>query len=400
MKNSSIYNPSLFHRSYTNTELSKFSQSLSELSESVNNHFFHLEKIIDNNLQIDLSDLENFAYVFRQISNFGQHLYKRNEFSFAWSVFISNIHKNLQDRLILKFHSLKSSHIVHNSKELFWSESLKNSGFFNFNLESKLVDELRSLLINEEQELYERYRSGRDFSRHNLSINQIPYATRAKLGAILEQEGVLRAASAGFNSELFSAGFALELSVPEATWWKSKKTPIGQSTPAKTAYFHRDESPLVPKAIIYLSDVTADNGPFEIVPPSFKSENSPFEAEASRMYYYPIDQLRKSLPELNEEELFEAFENSLPPSFCVDSHFGFSVPDSSEASRQILNDSISFCGNAGFGICFEGYSLLHRGGLVANSTRLALQIMLPTLIPSNDEFSNFIRQVSLDGKSY
>lgn len=400
MEKSNKYNPSLFYRSYATTKLSKFTVELSELTEMANKQFFHLERIIDENLQIKLSDLEKFANIFHQISLYGQYLYKKNEFRLAWSLFISKIYNNLQDNLILKFHSLKGSHIVNNSKELVWAESFKNSGFFNFIIDSKSVGQLRSLLVNEEEELYERYRIGRDFSRQNLSINQIPYSTTAKLGAILEQEGVLRAASAGFNSEIICSGFALELSVPEATWWKSKKIPIGQSTPAKTAYFHRDESPLVPKAIIYLSDVRGDNGPFEIVPPSYKSENSPFEAAASRMHYYPINQLRESLPELKEAELFEAFENTLPPSFCIDSHFGFSIPDSSEVSSQILNDSITFCGNAGFGVCFDGYALLHRGGLVTNSTRLALQIMLPALIPSNDVFSNFIRQVGLNEQRY
>lgn len=396
MENFNTYNPAQFYRSYAAKNLVKFTAELSDLAEMVNNQFHHLEKKIEDNLRIEQSDLEKFANIFHQISQYGQHLYDKNEFILAWSLFISKIYTNLQDNLILKFHTLNGSHVVNDSKELIWAESFRNFGFFHFTIDSKSVSELRSMLVNEEEELYKRYRNGKDFSRQNLSINQIPYSTISKLGAILKKEGVLRAASAGFNSEIICSGLALELSVPEATWWKSKNTPVGQNTPAKTAYYHRDESPLVPKAIIYLSDVNVDNGPFEIVPPSYKSENSPFEAAASRLHFYPLNQLRESLPELKEAELFEAFESSLPPSFCVDSHFGFSVPDSSKVSSQILSNSITFCGHAGYGICFDGYALLHRGGLVKNSARLALQIMLPALIPSNDEFSNLLHQVDFN----
>ena len=105
----------------------------------------------------------------------------------------------------------------------------------------------------------------------------------------------------------------------------------------------------------------------------------PFQAAASRtVKYYP-----QNTPshELNDQQN-QLFYESLPSQFKLDSHYGYHVPDDSALSREILSDARQFIGEAGMCVVFDGYNLLHRGGLCLEKPRMALQIMLPSFTTS------------------
>ena len=71
------------------------------------------------------------------------------------------------------------------------------------------------------------------------------------------------------------------------------------------------------------------------------------------------------------------FESLLPPSQRSNSHYGYDLADSNASSIEIMRDEKILKGKRGKCIVFDGYGLLHRGGLCTDKPRLALQVMLP-----------------------
>lgn len=373
------YCSSTFPRKYPpNLKYVDCHSRMTALIDTINLVYLDIESELIRKSQLNDKGLAYLSYCFSRLIEIGQQeLFKDSSFNDSYNDLVRRIWNNFQLRITYKMYSSKVDHLVNNSQELLWAIQYRESGFFTFNLPRYSISEIISILGPEIDALSDRYEARVDLSRENLSINNIPTKAVSLLHDIFHEYGVLRSLSAGVGCQTNVAGFAVELSVPEADWWKRQKVSVGISEPSKTAYFHRDETPTVPKAIIYLTEVQEDNGVFEIVPASFNAEGSPFSAEASRLHWYPIRNLKNIRSESAEESLRFEFESLLPPHFHLDSHFGYYIPDHSDESEEILNNTVSFCGSMGHGICFNGYSLLHRGGLVKKGTRLALQVMLP-----------------------
>ena len=288
-----------------------------------------------------------------------------------WQYFVKNIARLLFEKVAL-LEAQHSSHCTINTEsELLNGIALRESGFFTLQLTSEdtynLKEDLKPILSC----LKSRVLEGQS-SRELLSENKIPRSTVETLNRLFDRSGILSAVNLGLGASANISGFSLEISVPQATWWVNR-FPEGQNKPALTAYFHRDETCFVPKALLYLSDVEADSGPFSVCPASFKEESSTVVAAASRVYSYP-----HNLPEnVLDKYQVDQFTDNLPEELNVNSHYGFNLPDNTFASEAILNDEIKFCGSSGTCVVFDGYNLLHRGGLCKDIPRIALQVMLP-----------------------
>lgn len=304
-----------------------------------------------------------------------------------WYCFVNNIARLLFEKIALLEAQHSSRCIINTESELLNGIALRESGFFTLQLTSEDTYSLKKDLMPILSCLKSRVLEGKS-SRELLSENKIPRSTVETLNRLFDRSGILSAVNLGFGASANVSGFSLEISVPQATWWVNR-FPEGQNKPARTAYFHRDETCFVPKALLYLSDVEDDSGPFSVCPASFKEESSPVVAAASRVYSYP-----HNLPEnvLNKYQVGE-FTDNLPEELNVNSHYGFDLPDNTSASEAILNDETRFCGSSGTCVVFDGYNLLHRGGLCNDIPRIALQVMLPLHISTLNKWMQVLPRI-------
>lgn len=126
----------------------------------------------------------------------------------------------------------------------------------------------------------------------------------------------------------------------------------------RTSYFHVDSNdwPHV-KALIYLSDVGLDQGPFRYVAGSHRLMG-PFEAAVRRTN----DKLRQ------RPHLFLA----LPPEFGQHANFGDYIDEATPGAAGLLEAERAVCDGRSDLIVFDN-SGVHRGGLVREGHRYMLQ---------------------------
>lgn len=304
-----------------------------------------------------------------------------------WHCLIHHASRLLIEKVALLEAQRDSECIINTEEELLRACQFSEMGFFSHHFSPQYLDKLQRALQPILATLKGRVIEGHS-SREQLSENQIPRPIVEELNCIFSQSGFLTSVHAGFGAPVSVSGFSLEISVPKADWW-SRRCLSGHAKPTRTAYFHRDETCFVPKALLYLSEVSDDAGPFSICPSSFKQEQSPMVSAISRVWQYPYNLLGH---ELEPSQICE-FTQSLPLEFTVNSHYGFDIPDATDASETILRDERKFLGNPGTCIVFDGYNLLHRGGLCERIPRVALQIMLPAQVPSVGKWMSLLSRI-------
>lgn len=69
----------------------------------------------------------------------------------------------------------------------------------------------------------------------------------------------------------------------------------------------------------------------------------------------------------------------LPESLRFNSHLGWDVLPGSELENQLAENERKMTGPAGTFIAFDGARLLHRGGLMQQGKRVALQVVFSDL---------------------
>lgn len=177
-------------------------------------------------------------------------------------------------------------------------------------------------------------------------------------------------------------GCSHEMSTPKAAWWKNdflayKKAP-------KTAYYHYDESFQLPKAIVYLTDVTDKNGPVRII---HNSEDffglTPLQFLVGRIIGKIGRNKESKIKHLFNHKYHQTFGcenyvkyfNKLPDNLKFNSHFGWDVIPSSALEKKIINKEEIILGDKGTSLIFDGTKLLHRGGLIDEGERIVLQVI-------------------------
>lgn len=220
--------------------------------------------------------------------------------------------------------------------------------------------------------------------RDQLSLYQGPVART--ILRVLNREfracGALDALGAYTGERMWAGGVSLELSVPQATWWANSFG--GLSRAPKTLYAHIDETIISPKAIVYLSDVDRTNGPTSYFPGAYEAlslaplqelvgrvvgnvgnaENSPLRAFYAKQYHQSMT-----------SERFRRHFMKLPADMRFNSHFGWEILPESAAERSLCAREQFMVGEAGTYIVFDGARLLHRGGMLEQGERIALQVV-------------------------
>lgn len=220
-------------------------------------------------------------------------------------------------------------------------------------------------------------------TRDDLSTNGGPTVRRIVqlLNAAFDANGTLDAVSVYMGRPMSVCGLALELSVPQSTWWSNAYENL--SRPPHTLYAHVDESIAFPKAIVYLSDVDASTGPTSCYPGAYQALGlRPIQEIVGRIVANvggpgsPLSDLyRKRYHQSMSSPAFRRHFMRLPPALRFNSHFGWDVHPDSDLERELVRSEQVMTGSAGTHIVFDGARLLHRGGLVQRDERVALQVL-------------------------
>jgi hypothetical protein len=261
--------------------------------------------------------------------------------------------------------------------------ALQEQRHFIGSLPRPAVEQLLAVGTADVQRFREAARAGR-LRREDLSVNSSMTARR--IIAILNREfralGVLDVVSTYMDRRMSVGGVALELSVSQAAWWSSSHTDLPR--PPRTLYAHFDESVLYPKAIVYLSDVSADNGPTSCYPGIFDRLNpNPLQALVGRVLanvgnaaQSPLrDYYAKQYHQSMGSRQFREHFMRLPPAIRFNSHFGWDLLPDSDVEQSMLQAERTMLGAAGTYLVFDGARLLHRGGLVQRGERITLQVI-------------------------
>lgn len=249
------------------------------------------------------------------------------------------------------------------------------------------VDELRTLAATELGQFKANAAAGK-LKREDLSVNT--GATVRAIRNVLNREfkslGVLDAVSAYTGRKTRVTGLALELSVPQANWWNNVIE--GLDRPPRTLYAHLDEAISYPKSIVYLSDVTEQNGPTGCYPGAYEAMGlNPLQEIIGRVVGIvgtkPDSPLRdyyaKQYHQSMNSEKFRRHFMRLPEALRFNSHMGWDVAPGSELETSLADSEKKMTGPAGTFIIFDGARLLHRGGLMQQGERLALQVIFSDL---------------------
>lgn len=249
------------------------------------------------------------------------------------------------------------------------------------------VVELRNLADRELGRFRANAAAGR-LKREDLSVSSgsTVRAIRDELNREFKALGVLDAVSAYTGRKTRVIGLALELSVPQATWWKNAIA--GLERPPQTLYAHMDETISCPKSIVYLSDVTEHNGPTGCYTGAYEAmQLNPLQEMIGRVVGTvgtqpdsPLkDYYAKQYHQSVNSENFRRHFMRLPECLRFNSHMGWDVMPGSELETSLAANERKMTGPAGTFIVFDGARLLHRGGLMQEGERLALQVIFSDL---------------------
>jgi hypothetical protein len=195
--------------------------------------------------------------------------------------------------------------------------------------------------------------------------------------------GLAETISAYFGQQYGQLGFVLHLSHPRDTWYRVFDD-IKLDMP-KTTQMHFDLVFDVPKAMLYLNDIGEKQGPFSMVLKEqpweqFGSEHAFRKAILIGLSKFVGDQYGKTTA--GNTSIFRHSEArqamaSLPKELRGTSHPGDHIQDDTILSSKLLAAEKRLVGEAGSMPLFLGSHVLHRGGLVTQGERLALQIVFP-----------------------
>lgn len=194
--------------------------------------------------------------------------------------------------------------------------------------------------------------------------------------------GMLDAVSAYIGRPTRVVGLSLELSVAQSSWWRNAMAGLPRAP--ETLYAHLDESVSFPKAIVYLTDVSAANGPTGCYPGVYErldcrplqeivgrvvgnvgnDARSPLHAHYAKTYHQSM-----------ASEPFRRHFMRLPRALRFNSHFGWDVMPGGALEGEIAAEERRMVGPAGTFVVFDGARLLHRGGLISEGRRVALQVV-------------------------
>jgi hypothetical protein len=183
---------------------------------------------------------------------------------------------------------------------------------------------------------------------------------------LLERSGVLPAARAYLGPHARLVDVNPQINDPSDDFWK-RIFPDRDETLPRSAYLHRDASGGDLKAIIYLTEVGSEQGPFGYVLGSHRLSLSRAEDHVCEAN----DSNGLAGTEPGTRQLFAG----LPPSLRLKGAFGNDLQDNDPASQSLLRSLWSITAPAASIVLFDTKGV-HRGGMVANGERRVITCVL------------------------
>lgn len=262
------------------------------------------------------------------------------------------------------------------------SGQLEEFGYFFITLPKSEIENIK--LVGEPLiQMFRKNASEGKLKRSDLSDSNSPeIGQMAKmLDVLFERFGVFKSISEYVGIEYDHTGLSLELSVAGSTWWKDT---INNFESPSTMYAHLDESVYLPKAIVYLSNVTEFNGPTSCYPNKYEELNVPLVADiVGRVVGQVGRNVDSPLNSYYEIPYHQPFGSGkfrkhfmkLPPEVRMNSHFGWDVIKGSIIDIEMASSEKVMVGGLGETIVFDGSRLLHRGGLIEQGERIVMQVV-------------------------
>jgi hypothetical protein len=183
---------------------------------------------------------------------------------------------------------------------------------------------------------------------------------------VLRDAGVFAAAERYLGHDVSLVDVNPQINDPSDDFWK-RVFPDLQSGEPRCAYMHRDASGGDIKAIIYMSDVGPDNGPFSFVRGSHHMRLAVTDdhiAEAN-------DSNGLAATDPDSRRLFAA----LPSRLRQKGSFGNDVPDGSSLAEALLASMWPITGPRGSIVIFDTKGV-HRGGMVVQGERRVITCVI------------------------
>jgi hypothetical protein len=342
----------------------------------------------NNNFQNELTSLlDEFEVLLTNFKNFKSNEVRESVFEKIEEVFdlLQKCYENKDGKIFLNELRDYSKKILKNDLDYFYRLNTNSqkpiNQFFECKISTFSLFLLKGILLRNKSKIAKNLQNG-SFKREELTTDSgiaINLAT-ILLNIDFKVSGIFSSLKKMTGENLSVVGCALELSTHKSKWWllsDKKNTP-------KTTYLHLDEGIGNPKAITYLSSVNLKNGPFSVI----KNQDDIFKInyfqsligraigkvgkENSKIKDLFNHKYHQTFGCKNFKELFEL----LPSMVKFNSHFGFDVIPNSLLEEKLIQNEIVFTGKPGKTIVFDGSSVLHRGGLMIDGERLALQIVL------------------------
>lgn len=186
------------------------------------------------------------------------------------------------------------------------------------------------------------------------------------MSAILERHDVIATAERYRGCPLAIRRIYVHISDPDDLDWRHRFTDIGLPDP-KSVYMHFDSDIQRMKCLLYITPVTADNGPFCHVQGSNRIKKGFLE-------YVTRKANDKSRLDKWDPETRRQF-SALPRIFQHKAEFGNDLLNEDPETQAMLARERQFTSDDGNLILFDTDSL-HRGGMMKSGQRIMLQIEL------------------------
>lgn len=257
------------------------------------------------------------------------------------------------------------------------AEHIAVEGFHQFYMPDKWLKPLQQFMKEDVDELRAKFATA---SGH-LLIKESGELPQAIVRDFCQKCGVFESLSTVFGREFNRVGFSLHVSHPGDRWFNAFSD-VGLPV-SHTADMHYDEAYDVPKAMIYLNDVTEDQGPFTLIPKSDQWDDLGswlnYKKElAISMAKHRIEVLKEERGSGNAS-LFRSRElrrlyASLPDGLRGSVKPGDLILNDTPMSRDLLAVEKRITGPAGCLALFCGSHTIHRGGICNSGERWALQV--------------------------
>lgn len=203
-------------------------------------------------------------------------------------------------------------------------------------------------------------KSARKFTDSRSSVSQLEDPVLFNtINELLKQSGTLDAISSYLGRKAKLVDVNPQINDSSDDFWKKTFSDLDLPHP-DTAYFHRDASGGDIKVIFYMSDVSAENGPFN------------YSIGSHKLVLSRIDDY---ICEANDSNGFASTHRdarnyfmALPRRLRQKGAFGNDLLNSSQISQEILESNFEVTASAGTFVVFDTKGI-HRGGCVTNGER-------------------------------